>query len=426
MSKTKKTETLVDCPACGRTGFTARGLKAHKCKGPSEAESIPPAVAIESIAFQDEPHLECYEQIDIPGHPGYAVILSQRKENHWYHFGWKTPTGWVCPTIDRQGCLIRIRAIQYALEYMSVGWAENDRKKLRKLDIKISGSDPKPVDMEVIPPTGKVVSREQALREMGVTPVEPEQPLAVAVPERRPAPKRLIDQYGGTDVVVPDGTPQLTIFSDQEAASKVRQLVSDAQDGLRRIIVCGLYLETIKNDLPHGQFYRWLDAYCPDISRRTVSGWMTLAANMREVCGVKSATVAYLSTPIYEAISLLPEDRPEDVRDVCAKMDELMSGKSARQLLLEFKQAEEDADGHLVARRGRLPGSKQDRKRKGIQEGLEEAAAESEEFLKTLKGDLYLAATGNGITQIDRDLLEALLHNAVELTTRIRAILKGH
>jgi hypothetical protein len=32
-----KTETLHDCPVCGRKNFTAKGLKAHRCKGPAQA-----------------------------------------------------------------------------------------------------------------------------------------------------------------------------------------------------------------------------------------------------------------------------------------------------------------------------------------------------------------------------------------------------
>lgn len=220
--------------------------------------------------------------------------------------------------------------------------------------------------------------------------------------------------------------PTLTLWSDHEAATKVRQLVREAQDGLRRIIVCGLFLETLKMDLPHGQLGHWIETHCPDVTWRTANRWMSLAANIRKACEIKLDTVSNLKFPIYEAITLPPEDRPEEVRDVCARMDELMAGKSARQLLLEFKQAEEDEDGNLVARRGRLPGSKSNRRRKGIQEGLDETAAESVEFLTNLKGDLYLAATGDGITRIPRELLEGLLQNSVQLSTRIRELLKSH
>lgn len=39
-----KTEPLLDCPKCGTTGFTPRGLKAHVCKG--KARNAPLAVAV--------------------------------------------------------------------------------------------------------------------------------------------------------------------------------------------------------------------------------------------------------------------------------------------------------------------------------------------------------------------------------------------
>ena len=457
MSKTKKAEALVSCPDCGRNNFTPRGMKAHKCNvrrsinglnaltaaekekasgpadGPADGqegsavrpENLGP---MEAVAFMPETQLENYQQINVPGFPGYAVILSQRKQNGWYHAGWKTPTGWVCPTIDREGHMLRIKAVEEALAAISQTWPPKQRKWANSNDARmvICESSPGEIDGEVISPMGKVVSQDWALREMGWQPPEAEPVAKVEKPRRIPSAKRLVDQFAPTEAVVVRDGPQLTIFSDQEAAQKVRQLVQDAQDGLRRIIVCGLYLETIKADLPHGQFGKWLETYCPEISRRTISVWMSLTSNIREACGIKLAAAANLKSPIYEAITLPPEDRPEEVRDVCARMDELMAGKSARQLLLEFKQAEEDEDGNLVARRGRLPGSKSNRRRKGIQEGLDEAAAESVEFLTNLKGDLYLAATGNGITRIPRELLEGLLQNAVQLSTRIRELLKSH
>jgi len=449
MSKTpKKTEeTLVSCPTCGQDNFTPRGLKAHKCKGVKcpecgiagftvttikehKCQTLAGPVPIEPSAsaeptdkdWNDGLEKLCY--VDITGYPNYWLEIFRRTSDSHYLVGWHTAEGFFRPLPEGYGTLSI--AIQSTLQHISEGFPEFMQKPFRK-------KFPK-----VLAEADDTISKLKEIERAWIKPEESipiEAKLAAAREKIQSGYKEVDMSDASTSLAVVPATgtaevvanaPSLTIFRNEEAASKVRQLVSDAQDGLRRILVCGLYLETIKHDLPHGQFRRWLEAYVPEVTPRTVATWMTLASNIREAAGIKWEAASHLQTPIYDAITLPPQDRPAELQEACAKMDELMAGKSARQLLLEFKQAEEDADGNLVARRGRLPGSKTTPRRKGIGEQLDEEAAESEEFLNTLKGDLYLAATGNGITKVDRDLLEALLANSVQLSTRIRELLKGH
>ena len=47
--------------------------------------------------------------------------------------------------------------------------------------------------------------------------------------------------------------PRLQKGNDKEVAAELGRLVRDAQDGTRRILICGLFIETIVTNLKHGE-----------------------------------------------------------------------------------------------------------------------------------------------------------------------------
>lgn len=144
--------------------------------------------------------------------------------------------------------------------------------------------------------------------------------------------------------------PALKSGRDSKAVAKqLDALITDAESGLRRIVTAGLFIVEITQDLPHGQFGKWIETHLPNRSRATVFGWKSLALNVMEACGVKVQQLDF-STPLHKVISLPAAKVPKDAKEVRAKMDELIEGKTYRQLFFEFKQAEEqtDEDGETV------------------------------------------------------------------------------
>lgn len=138
--------------------------------------------------------------------------------------------------------------------------------------------------------------------------------------------------------------PTLKSGRDSKAVAKqLDALISDAESGLRRIVTAGLFIIEITQDLPHGQFGPWIEAHLPHRSRRTVFGWKALALNVMEACGLKVQQL-HFSKPLHEVIALPVAKVPKDAQEVRAKMDELIEGKTYKQLFFEFKQAEEQTN----------------------------------------------------------------------------------
>ena len=152
--------------------------------------------------------------------------------------------------------------------------------------------------------------------------------------------------------------PSLKVVADAAAAAKLRELIKDADDGLRRVVKCGLYIEWMAAHLPHGALMSWLEAHCPDVAVKTVYRWRSLAKNMMEWAGFKFVMMTnladgdqFLTVPIKEL--------PPALRPVREKMEELLdSAKTPKQLFFDmgFKQGELGGDGYPKARRGRLKG----------------------------------------------------------------------
>lgn len=177
--------------------------------------------------------------------------------------------------------------------------------------------------------------------------------------------------------------PKLKSGNDEKVAAKLDELVIDANEGLRRIIRAGFLLERIAADLKHGEFKPWIEAHCKASSRASIFGWRLLARNIMETVKLSKSLMLDFSLPMEDMLALPPAEVPKEQKEIRAKIDALIEGKSARQLFSEFKQTDgPDADGNMKSRRGRLKGqggatAAQRAKAKAAQEASEIAGMES-------------------------------------------------
>ncbi len=147
--------------------------------------------------------------------------------------------------------------------------------------------------------------------------------------------------------------PRLQKGDDKQVAAELGRLVRDAQDGTRRILICGLFIETIVANLKHGELGPWIDAHEAEIGakRASVFGWRDFSAEVMKQVGLQKSNALDFSLPLHEALALPPAKVPEDVREVREKIDELIAGKSVRQLQFQFRECE--AIGDELVRTGR-------------------------------------------------------------------------
>lgn len=151
--------------------------------------------------------------------------------------------------------------------------------------------------------------------------------------------------------------PKLKSGNDEKVAEKLDEVIRDADSGLRRIIIAGFFLERIAAELKHGEFKPWVKAHCAESSRSSIYGWKMLAKNIMDVVKLKSPALLDFSTPVHEMLALPAAEVPKEQKELRRKIDEIIEGKSARQLFAEFKQTEgPDADGFMKPKVGRKKG----------------------------------------------------------------------
>jgi hypothetical protein len=194
--------------------------------------------------------------------------------------------------------------------------------------------------------------------------------------------------------------PSLKVVADNIAADKLRELLKDADDGLRRVVRCGLYIEWINANLQHGQFRAWLAANAPDVSEPTTRRWRSLARNICEWAGLKSVNLTHLPAGSALLLDCPAETLPAEVREAREKMDTLLdSARTPKQLFLDmgFKQGELDAAGYPRSKPGRRKGSNGNPKavRQAAQERDDHAAlvdilGKMEEFTEILNDNRNL------------------------------------
>jgi hypothetical protein len=185
--------------------------------------------------------------------------------------------------------------------------------------------------------------------------------------------------------------PRLVKGNDTEVAAELGRLVRDAQDGTRRILVCGLFIEQIAANLKRGQLGPWIEEHEAEIGakRTQVFAWRDLARNVMEAVGLQKSGMPDFSLPLHEVLTLPPAEVPPEAKEVRTKIDALIAGKSARQLMLNFKTASEEGESVKPARGGNVTPRDKDGKRIAQPKGAgitdeQEAAEHYEAILRNL------------------------------------------
>lgn len=157
---------------------------------------------------------------------------------------------------------------------------------------------------------------------------------------------------------------------DSEAGALLEEWELRANEATRVIFDTGLFCYWLKSELGRGQFGPWLEAHAPKLARRdehnivkptsTLSWHMDFTKRLIESGGFTIERVlkqlpgsAEMRKP--ELYMLLPEKKvPAGLRDLHIQIADKFSGKTAYQLYLELKQADEAGN----VKRGRLKGCK--------------------------------------------------------------------
>jgi hypothetical protein len=152
----------------------------------------------------------------------------------------------------------------------------------------------------------------------------------------------------GTSIQGGAGAVALRGSGDEAAAARLRVLIADADDGLRRILKAGLYIQHIADRLPWGKLGDWLADYCPDVPRSTAMRWLGLARNVvahlqkshdETIVTALSNSAEAEALPFFEVVAADPETLGDQAKAVRAAFDELIQGKTATQLLFQFRDA---------------------------------------------------------------------------------------
>lgn len=75
-------------------------------------------------------------------------------------------------------------------------------------------------------------------------------------------------------------------------------------------IECGEKLNLAKTQVPHGQWSRWIETNCPNLSQRVAQGYMRLANHREKLEASNTKPDSYLT--IKESLRLIASPRPSD------------------------------------------------------------------------------------------------------------------
>ena len=148
--------------------------------------------------------------------------------------------------------------------------------------------------------------------------------------------------------------PRLQKGNDKEVAAELGRLVRDAQDGTRRILICGLFIETIVTNLKHGELEAWVEAHEAEIGakKRAIFGWRNFAKETLAFLKIEIGNALPISKPLHEILALPIDKVPEYAREERAKIDDLLEGRSVKQLMLNFRECEVFEDELVRTGRG--------------------------------------------------------------------------
>lgn len=201
--------------------------------------------------------------------------------------------------------------------------------------------------------------------------------------------------------------PSLKVIADDTAAAKLRELLKDADDGFRRVVKVGLYIEWIAANLKHGQLSPWLESHAPDVAAVTIHRWRTMAKNLCEWSGLKFSNLENLAIPAENLLTLPVEKLPANLQKARNKMDEVLdSARTPKQLFLDigFKQGELDAAGYPKAKLGRRKGeggaTKEQRRAAEARDDAARLIGLNESTIKV--ADFLMQQVGvNGVARLD-------------------------
>ena len=114
--------------------------------------------------------------------------------------------------------------------------------------------------------------------------------------------------------------PLLPNGNDTEVASKLKSLISDANDGLIRIARLGAFIDHIRSKLPHGHFKHWMAAHCSDVSERSVFRWRSICAGILSDAGLSGQKLRALERPLYEVLELPFAELSDSEKSVVSKI----------------------------------------------------------------------------------------------------------
>lgn len=228
------------------------------------------------------------------------------------------------------------------------------------------------------------------------------------IQERAIATRRPVSLAAGNDAVV---------------AERLREYLRDAADGVRRIAIAGAYCEWIVQQLPHGKLGHWLAEHCPDVVEQTVRKWRQFSRSLFEAA--KRVHGGELTLPPHELLSAAVDDLSAEAREVRSALDDLLAGKTYRQLWFEFKQLEEGPDGELHVKHGRLKGCEQVRTPQSARADLEERRV----LILNLLNDW--AAAGRTLCDhedlglVDDGTAAMALESGIGLNNKLRLMVRG-
>ena len=170
--------------------------------------------------------------------------------------------------------------------------------------------------------------------------------------------------------------PRLKSGDDELTAKELVSRFAEAQNGMRRIMALGLFAWEIKVlHLKHGEWSPWLVGWAPELTRTdsktgkvkasaALSNYMALAKDVLESHKLTIKKYLGIVSNSHDVgicrggkFLLLPDaEVPEEIRPLREKICKSVDGKSRRQIMLGFKQVEDDGDGNLKVKRGRRKG----------------------------------------------------------------------
>lgn len=176
--------------------------------------------------------------------------------------------------------------------------------------------------------------------------------------------------------VVSAKAPSLKDGHDESTAKQLIKSFKDAQNAGRRIMSFGLLAWEVKErKLKHGQWGPWLARHAPALCRphsqtgilqpsASLSSYMQMTKDVLEDFGFtiqryfkhieasKELGVCYGGKFLLLPDKKLTEPALALKKEFCDRVD----GKTAKQIRLSFNQVEEDDDGEIKPKRGRLKG----------------------------------------------------------------------